>query len=110
MTDFKTDIRLLVEASKDENIGQRMRAVVDAVVSVFVYAYVAGLITREAIDLVVRWYDANWVSIEPYSVIQEPLVVNPVPAPVIEIKELTQSAEPLHQIKPFKRAKPNGFG
>lgn len=109
MNELKTDVRLLIEASTDEQIGQRMRAVVDAVVSVYLCMYVCGLMTLEAVESIARWYSIKDVSNAAAEGIEQPIVIEPVAAPVKQLVELTQIAEPIQLIKPFKRPKPQGF-
>ena len=104
-------IKQLIADTSDDKIGMRMRAVVDAVVSAAVYAYVAGLLTAEAIEKLVRWYETCWVKQQPSKGIQMPLLANPVCAPVvIEEPKVIETLEvsPLAPMK-TKRRRAVGF-
>ena len=54
-------IKELIADAREENIGLRMRAVIDAVVSAAAYAYTAGLIAADKWAAFVLWYEQVWV-------------------------------------------------
>ncbi len=104
-------IKELIADAEDFKVGQRMRAVAYTVLSIAAYAYTAGLMTAEAVEKMVRWYETYWVKQEPSSSIETPMVSDPVVAfEVIEEPQVIKELE-LSSLAPTKtkRRKAVGF-